>query len=35
MPEIVDDPREVLAVLNSLGFVGITAKQLQAFMKGT
>lgn len=29
-----DDPREVLVLLNSLGFVGITAQQLKAFMKG-
>ena len=29
-----DDAREVLALLNSLGFVGITAQQLKAFMKG-
>lgn len=28
-----DDPREVLAILNSLGFIGITAQQLKAFMK--
>ncbi|XP_033336895.2 uncharacterized protein LOC117226545 isoform X1 [Megalopta genalis] len=28
-----DDPREVLALLNSLGFVGITAQQLKSFMK--
>ncbi|KAG6798899.1 hypothetical protein HZU73_05702 [Apis mellifera caucasica] len=28
-----DDPREVLVLLNSLGFVGITAQQLKAFMK--
>ncbi|KOC69064.1 hypothetical protein WH47_09621 [Habropoda laboriosa] len=28
-----DDPREVLVLLNSLGFVGITAEQLKAFMK--
>lgn len=28
-----DDPREVLALLNSLGFIGITAPQLKAFMK--
>lgn len=28
-----DDPKEVLALLNSLGFVGITAEQLKAFMK--
>jgi len=34
MSEIKDDPREVLALLNSLGFVGITASQLKAFMKG-
>lgn len=34
MSEIKDDPREVLVLLNSLGFVGITAGQLKAFMKG-
>lgn len=34
MSEIKDDPREVLGLLNSLGFVGITAIQLKAFMKG-
>lgn len=34
MSEIKDDPREVLVLLNSLGFVGITAAQLKAFMKG-
>jgi len=34
MSEIKDDPREVLVLLNSLGFVGITATQLKAFMKG-
>lgn len=34
MPHKSDDPRQVLAVLNSLGFVGITAEQLKAFMKG-
>lgn len=34
MSEIKDDPREVLVLLNSLGFVGITAIQLKAFMKG-
>ncbi|CAL7934566.1 unnamed protein product [Xylocopa violacea] len=28
-----DDAREVLALLNSLGFVGITAQQLKSFMK--
>ncbi|XP_076655914.1 uncharacterized protein LOC143360700 [Halictus rubicundus] len=28
-----DDPREVLVLLNSLGFVGITAQQLKGFMK--
>ncbi|XP_017877956.1 uncharacterized protein LOC108623735 [Ceratina calcarata] len=28
-----DDPKEVLALLNSLGFVGITAQQLKDFMK--
>jgi len=33
MSEIKDDPREVLVLLNSLGFVGITAAQLKAFMK--
>ncbi|XP_050462576.1 uncharacterized protein LOC126857312 [Cataglyphis hispanica] len=33
MSEIKDDPREVLVLLNSLGFVGITAVQLKAFMK--
>ncbi|XP_015596058.1 hydrolethalus syndrome protein 1 homolog [Cephus cinctus] len=33
MTEIRDDPREVLSLLNSLGFVGITAPQLKAFMK--
>ncbi|KAF7988025.1 hypothetical protein HCN44_007519 [Aphidius gifuensis] len=33
MSEVKDDPRQVLGLLNSLGFVGITAKQLQAFMK--
>ncbi|XP_015121431.1 uncharacterized protein LOC107044158 [Diachasma alloeum] len=33
MPEVKDDPRKVLALLNSLGFVGITAEQLKAFMK--
>ncbi|EGI59198.1 PREDICTED: uncharacterized protein LOC105152140 [Acromyrmex echinatior] len=33
MSEIKDDPREVLVLLNSLGFVGITAIQLKAFMK--
>ncbi|CAD6214616.1 GSCOCG00004144001-RA-CDS [Cotesia congregata] len=33
MPHKSDDPRQVLAVLNSLGFVGITADQLKAFMK--
>ncbi|XP_032680423.1 hydrolethalus syndrome protein 1 homolog isoform X2 [Odontomachus brunneus] len=33
MSEIKDDPREVLVLLNSLGFVGITATQLKAFMK--
>ncbi|XP_057326558.1 uncharacterized protein LOC130668336 [Microplitis mediator] len=33
MPHKSDDPRQVLAVLNSLGFVGITAEQLKAFMK--
>lgn len=32
--KIKDDPREVLCLLNSLGFVGITAIQLKAFMKG-
>lgn len=34
MAEVKDDPRDVLAILNSLGFVGITAPQLKAFMKG-
>lgn len=34
MSEIKDDPREVLVLLNSLGFVGITSTQLKAFMKG-
>lgn len=34
MSHIKDDPREVLATLNSLGFIGITAPQLKAFMKG-
>jgi hypothetical protein len=34
MSEVKDDPREVLALLNSLGFIGITASQLKAFMKG-
>ncbi|KAL2744526.1 hydrolethalus syndrome protein 1 isoform X1 [Vespula maculifrons] len=33
MSHIKDDPREVLATLNSLGFIGITAPQLKAFMK--
>lgn len=33
MSEIKDDPREVLVLLNSLGFIGITATQLKAFMK--
>ncbi|XP_015181086.1 PREDICTED: uncharacterized protein LOC107068819 [Polistes dominula] len=33
MSNINDDPREVLATLNSLGFIGITAPQLKAFMK--
>ncbi|KYN14504.1 hypothetical protein ALC57_13291 [Trachymyrmex cornetzi] len=33
MSEIKDDPREVLVLLNSLSFVGITAIQLKAFMK--
>ncbi|XP_035732909.1 uncharacterized protein LOC118446389 [Vespa mandarinia] len=33
MSNIKDDPREVLATLNSLGFIGITAPQLKAFMK--
>ncbi|KAG7213879.1 hypothetical protein KM043_003087 [Ampulex compressa] len=28
-----DDPREILALLNSLGFIGITAPQLKAFIK--
>lgn len=34
MSEAKDDPREVLQMLNSLGFVGITAQQLKDFMKG-
>lgn len=34
MSDIKDDPREILATLNSLGFIGITAPQLKAFMKG-
>ncbi|XP_033225293.1 uncharacterized protein LOC117178142 [Belonocnema kinseyi] len=33
MSEINDDPKEVLSILNSLGFVGITASQLKSFMK--
>ncbi|XP_012543574.1 hydrolethalus syndrome protein 1 homolog [Monomorium pharaonis] len=33
MSEIKDDPRQVLVLLNSLGFVGITAIQLKGFMK--
>ncbi|KAK2575720.1 hypothetical protein KPH14_012109 [Odynerus spinipes] len=33
MSNTKDDPREVLAILNSLGFIGITAPQLKAFMK--
>ncbi|XP_043270356.1 uncharacterized protein Hyls1 [Venturia canescens] len=33
MAAVKDDPRDVLALLNSLGFVGITAPQLKAFMK--
>ncbi|XP_011303854.1 uncharacterized protein Hyls1 [Fopius arisanus] len=33
MPEVKDDPRQVLTLLNSLGFVGITAEQLKTFMK--
>ncbi|XP_068990179.1 putative uncharacterized protein DDB_G0291608 isoform X2 [Neodiprion pinetum] len=33
MADKKDDPREVLSLLNSLGFVGITAQQLKAFMK--
>ncbi|XP_034949758.1 uncharacterized protein Hyls1 [Chelonus insularis] len=33
MPEQKDDPRQVLAILNSLGYVGITAQVLKAFMK--
>lgn len=33
MSDAKDDPREVLAILNSLGFIGITAPQLKAFMK--
>ncbi|XP_014206725.1 uncharacterized protein LOC106638176 [Copidosoma floridanum] len=28
-----DDPRQVLAILNSLGVVGVTAPELKAFMK--
>ncbi|XP_015430641.1 PREDICTED: uncharacterized protein LOC107187146 [Dufourea novaeangliae] len=28
-----DDPKEVLSLLNSMGFVGITAQQLKGFMK--
>ncbi|XP_076174846.1 uncharacterized protein LOC143150457 [Ptiloglossa arizonensis] len=28
-----EDPKQVLALLNSLGFVGITAEQLKGFMK--
>lgn len=34
MTEVKDDPREVLSILNSLGFVGVTAPQLKSFMKG-
>ena len=34
MAEVKDDPKEVLSILNSLGFVGITAPQLKSFMKG-
>ena len=34
MSEINDDPKEVLSILNSLGFVGITSSQLKSFMKG-
>ncbi|KAK0076117.1 hypothetical protein PV325_005838 [Microctonus aethiopoides] len=33
MPYGADDPRQVLTILNSLGFVGITAEQLKSFMK--
>ncbi|KAK0174506.1 hypothetical protein PV327_010268 [Microctonus hyperodae] len=33
MPHGADDPRQVLMILNSLGFVGITAEQLKSFMK--
>lgn len=29
-----DDPRQVLAFLNSLGVIGVTASQLKEFMKG-
>lgn len=34
MSEVKDDPSEVLSILNSLGFVGVTAVQLKSFMKG-
>lgn len=33
MSEVKDDPSEVLSILNSLGFVGVTAVQLKSFMK--
>ncbi|XP_051174878.1 centriolar and ciliogenesis-associated protein HYLS1-like [Leptopilina boulardi] len=33
MAEVKDDPSEVLSILNSLGFVGVTASQLKSFMK--
>ncbi|XP_043465695.1 hydrolethalus syndrome protein 1 homolog [Leptopilina heterotoma] len=33
MSEVKDDPSEVLSILNSLGFVGVTALQLKSFMK--
>ncbi|XP_066583135.1 centriolar and ciliogenesis-associated protein hyls-1 [Prorops nasuta] len=29
----LDEPREILSILNSLGFIGITAPQLKAFIK--
>lgn len=29
-----DDPRQILAILNSLGVVGVTASELKSFMKG-
>ena len=32
--KIKDDPRQVLAILNSLGIVGVTAEELKIFMKG-